>query len=76
VWLTFLFVKFPISATVHRLCFLSSSSKLNQLSLKQLRLGIPKSVGAQSSADFFFPTQILAVERNFASASAQVLAED
>jgi hypothetical protein len=25
---------------------------------------------------FLFPTQILAVERNFASASAQVLAED
>jgi hypothetical protein len=34
-----------------------------------------KSVGAQSSADFFFSTQILAVERNLASASAQVLAE-
>jgi hypothetical protein len=34
-----------------------------------------ESVGAQSSADFFFPTQVLAVERNFASAAAQVLAE-
>jgi hypothetical protein len=43
--------------------------------LKQLRLGIPKSVGAQWSACFIFPTQILAVEKNPASAPAQVLAE-
>jgi hypothetical protein len=35
-----------------------------------------KSVGAQLSACFFFPAQILAVERKLALASAQFLAED
>jgi hypothetical protein len=34
-----------------------------------------KSVGAQLSACFIFPTQILAVERKLALASAQFLAE-
>jgi len=43
--------------------------------LNQLRLGIPKSVGAQLSECFIFSAQILAVEKKLASAPAQVLTE-
>jgi hypothetical protein len=69
VWLTFLLFNSNFS---HRTSALLFSFVLEAESASSWNF---KSVGAQSSADFFFPTQILAVERNFASASAQFLAE-
>jgi hypothetical protein len=70
VWLTLIFAYFRFLP--HRTSALLSFFVLEAETASSWNF---KSVGAQSSADFFFPTQILAVERNSASTSAQVLAE-
>jgi hypothetical protein len=71
----FLVVYFGFQPHYFGFAFLLRLSKLDQLWLKQLRLGNLKSVGAQWSACLIFSTQILAVEKKLASALAQVLAE-
>jgi hypothetical protein len=74
VWLTFLLFNSNFSHRTSALlsCFVLEVELAFAESASSWNF---KSVGAQSSADFFFPTQILAVGRNVASASAQVLAE-
>jgi hypothetical protein len=70
VWLTFLLFTSDFN---HRTSALLSFFVLEAETASSWNF---KSVGAQLTARFFYPAQILAVERKLAPASAQFLAED